>query len=377
MYINQRLLLDNRLADFKSGYNHNWTNIHTLHRLYPGWDSHYVRAGQNVLPFNNRSITKNPVFDALSFTMPRYNPAFTMNFSDVTNRRIVELRKKYWSKPWLIYWSGGIDSTVIITAVLKNLSPGDRANINIACNRISIYENPAFYYQYILPNFNIVDANLLELDDALLTKYYVMDGEPADQLYGGMTSKNFLDGADLLKSWRTEPDGLIELFARIIDRPFAEWHYEIMKQNIESVDIPIENYYDFGWWTFFNLSWVSVLLRPLNFRSQVDLSTDSLKLYFNNFIPFYDTAEYQQWAMTNRVGSRYNIGINERKLASKLYIYNFNHDEYYFKFKTKSESLSRPNTSKTYFCILDDYTRLTLDDNLEQILDLLPAHITA
>jgi hypothetical protein len=369
IYLNQKLLFDPRLSNVLAGYNYNWTRFQGITQLNPGLDGNYIRAGKNTLPL------KNNLVDRLSFQMPKYDPSFKMSFSEVTDLRLTQLRQTCYNKRWLVLWSGGIDSTVIVASILKNLSPADRANIDIACNRVSIYEHPQFYYRYIEPNFvNIVDSNFLKFNKDLFEKYYIIDGEPADQLYGGFASRGMINGNAILKDWRTDPDELIDMFSSRVNLQFAEWYNQTIKENIESIDVPVENYYDFCWWIFFNASWMSILLRPLQF--QTSSSVESLKSYLDNFIPWFDTVEYQQWSLTNRLGTKYGINIGERKLASKQYIYKFDHDEYYFRFKTKMESVSRKSSNYNgYFCILDDLTRLTLDRDLEQILQLLPEHI--
>lgn len=368
VYLNQKLLVDSRVAGVLDQHNVDQEHLRGLIRLNPGVDSNYIRAGENIHPFKNNGI------EIFNFEMPTYDPAFSLSFSDVTDRRLAELRAVKNDQRWLVWWSGGIDSTVIVASILKNLSVSERANIDIACNRISIYENPTFYYNHIKPNFSIIDSNFLEINELLLKKYYVISGDPADQLYGGMASRNMIDRHTVLRNWRTDPDGLIDFFAQAVDRRFAEWYYETTRENIESVNVPIETYYDFCWWLFFNNSWMSILLRPLQF--QTDMSVNNLKLMRSNFITWFSSIEYQQWSLVSRLGVKYGTNISERKLASKQYIYDFDHDEYYFRFKNKMESVSRtPANWCGYFCILDDYTRLTLDNDLEQILELLPEHI--
>jgi hypothetical protein len=369
IYLNQKLLFDSRLSRVLSNYNYNWHNFNGITKLNPGHDGSYIRSGTNTLPL------KNTLVKALDFQMPQYDPRFGLTFADITDLRLNQLFKTRNNKRWLVLWSGGIDSTVIVASILKNLDPEDRANVDIACNRISIYEHPKFFYDHIKPNFTIVDSNNLALDKPMLEQYHVIDGEPADQLYGGFASRAMLDGATILKDWRKDPDTLLNFFARSVDREFAEWYYETIKENIDSTNVPVENYYDFCWWLFFNTTWMSILLRPLQF--QTDNSLASLKSYLDNFISWFDTAEYQQWSMVNRLGIKYGTNIGQRKLASKQYIYDFDHNEYYFKFKTKMESVSRtPSNWNGYFCILDDLTRLNLNDDLDQIIELLPDHIT-
>lgn len=368
IYLNQKLLTDSRLTDVLSGYNYDWNKFNGLCKLNPGRDSEYIRAGKNVYP------VKNELIEILDFNMPEYDPTFNLSFSDVTDLQLTQLFKTRNDKRWLILWSGGIDSMVIVASILKNLSPADRENIDIACNRFSIYEHPKFFYEYIKPNFKIKDSSFLTFNEPLFQKYYVIDGEPADQLYGGYASRGMLNDQTILKNWRTEPEELIDFFSTAVDTPFAEWYYNSLRENIESVNIPIENYYDFCWWGFFNAVWATVLLRPLQF--QTINSVNGMKLYFDNFIPWFNTKEYQQWAMVSRLGVKYDTNICDRKLASKKYIYDFDRDEYYFQFKTKMESTSRTiSNNNGYFCILDDYTRLTLDKDLDQILQLLPDHI--
>ena len=367
IYLNQKQLTDPRVKTTLDSYNYDWARFNGIVRLNPGHDGSYIRSGTNVYPL------KNNLVEVLGIQMPTYDPTINLTFSEATDLRLGYLRQTRFNKRWLVLWSGGIDSMVIVASILKNLSPADRANIDIACNRISIYENPKFFYDHIKPNFNLVDSNFLEFDKPLLEKYYVIGGDPADQLYGGIASRSMINGSTILKDWRRDPDELLDYFTQAVDRPFAEWYYEIARENIESVDVPVENYYDFCWWLFFNASWASILLRPLQF--QTNNSVDNLHAYFDNFVPWYNTVEYQQWSMVNGLGVKYGVNIGQRKLASKQYIYDFDHDEYYFQFKTKMESVSRKPNWGQYFCILNDYTRLTLDNDLEQILQLLPEHI--
>ena len=370
IYVNQKQLADSRLSNLLLDYpQHNWDNFSKMRvELYKGHDAAYNRAGVDLLPLINTPI------DSLNLTMPDYDPLFNLTFDEITDLRLTQLIRQRNDKRWLLLWSGGIDSMVIITSILKNLSKDALSNIDIACNRISIYEHPKFFYKYIEPNFTLLDSSNLKLTDRLLQKYYIIDGEPADQLFGGIASRSFTE-TSVLKNWRTDPDEMLDFMAKKVDRPFAEWFYQTTSENIVSTDVPVETYYDFFWWTFFNYSWASIKLRPLQY--QTSMSITSAQLYFDNFIHWFNTVEYQKWSLVNRVGVKYGANIGERKLASKKYIYDFDHDEYYFKFKVKMESVSRevPGQKSKYFCMLDDYTRLTLDKDLDQILELFPAHI--
>ena len=79
----------------------------------------------------------------------------------------------------------------------------------------------------------------------------------------------------------------------------------------------------------------------------------------------------------NQFGTKYTLNLSDGKLASKQYIYDFDHDEYGRVFKTKSKSVQVfiSLTDTKAFCVLDDFSKLYLDRDLDRILELLPDYI--
>jgi hypothetical protein len=267
-----------------------------------------------------------------------------------------------------------------MTAILKNLSAADFKNIHVCLNSASIYENPKFFIDHIKPNFHIIDSTAVDLNLNLLNNYYVINGEPGDQLYAGQAgydgfTHQYMNDADLWETnIRTNPDDMLQRLTDRIDKPFANWFYEIMMENINSTDIPVETYHDFNWWFSFNVMWSAIYLRSLHFTGETD--ANHLQTYLNSFTGWFDTMEYQQWAMNNnKRGQKYSSYAGLYKPASKRYIYEFDKDKYYYAFKRKVASGGRTKKFANWFCILNDFSRLNLDDDLEQILELFPAHI--
>ena len=347
----------------------NWELYIGLSKINPDSLGAYTRHGVNSFPL------KNDIVDILNCRMPDYDPDYRATFDDVTDLRL----KQLWSsknKKWLINWSGGIDSTVVVTSILKNLKPADFKDITVACSRFSVYENPNFFFNFIKPNFSIIDSSQLDVNQEVLNNYIVIDGEMADQLYGGVLNTKTIDDNEvdfLSKDWRRDPDKLLSIMESKFDKKFAELYYENMKTRIESCSIPIETYYDFFWWDTFDSKWAPIKFRPLLIYNSSKNIADAV--VNNNPVHWYDSQEYQMWAMNNNTpGIKYNIDLGERKLASKKYIYNFTNDSYYYKFKLKMDSLSR-QSAKTFFAVTNDYTKLYLDTDLDQILELLPTHI--
>jgi hypothetical protein len=200
----------------------------------------------------------------------------------------------------------------------------------------------------------------------------VITGEFGDQLYGGGGLWEMMHYCpDHLEfDIRQNPDALLDFMTQKADREFAVWYYERMIENINSVDIPVETYHDFWWWQFFNYSHLSIYLDNVKTH---DFDKDTAVNYYPDW---YATDDYQQWSMNNNeCGVKYNLHWIDCKLPSKKYIYEFDHDSYSRVFKNKELSVQNRPWSLSAFCMLDDFSKLYLDSDLDRILELLPDYI--
>jgi hypothetical protein len=308
-----------------------------------------------VFPFSTDAV------DSCNIKPPAYNSSFTKTFSDITDEQCQQWLREKTDRPWLVFWSGGIDSTVIVASILKNATVAQRENIHVACNRASIYELPRFFYNHVRPNFKLIPTP--DLAQQPLDQYYIIDGEFADQLYSSGLGWELLrlDPDSLTLNCRQDPDGLLNQLASRTNENFATWYYERILDNINSSNVPIETYHDFYWWIFFNYHYTDVYLRLDNYQPK-----------------WFATDNYQQWAMNNnQIGTKYTANLGDSKLASKQYIYDFDRDEYCrtFKIKSKSLQLYHKLRDNQWFCMLDDFSKLYVDHDLDRILELLPDHI--
>lgn len=360
-------LSDPRLKSVLSKFSqHNWSNFDriAIHNYVP-------RVGPNLIP------VKNSIVDQFDLQIPTYDPTFNNTFADITDKRCHTLLQSCTDRPWLIQWSGGIDSTLVLTSILKNTSKADRENMYISCNNISVYENPKFYYDHILPNFKIINSSTNQLTLKQLQDYYLILGEFNDQLHSGSISTNmaFVNPKELHTDFLAKPDNLIDYLRKYFSsKDVGEWFYQQQIENIQYSTIPMATYYDFFWWHFFNNLWITVKLRAA--IANKDFGPEFMKLYTSRWIGWFETEDYQKWAMVadNRIPP---VHVGKCKPESKKYIYDYDHNEYYYEFKTKMMSISSLTEQITppWFCVLDDYTTLHLDNNLDQILELLPAYI--
>ena len=327
----------------------------------------YSRLGKNTLPFKY----EEEFFNA---KVPTVDPAVHNSFEFITDSRCNALAQTYNNRPWVIQWSGGIDSTVIVASLLKNLSKQQLENIVISCNAVSVFENPKFYYNWIIPNFKTVDSTSRSTESFLNT-HYIIDGNPADMLQGsglGLYARN--TGIDMTAKWKDSADPIINFLSMQVGKTAAKWMYANIEENINSIDsntLPIELNSDWFWWVNFNWKW------PADRYHEMDwLNLKNLDPYFNSMINWFDTNEYQQWSINY---GRYSLLENNNdpgnyKLPSKQYIYQLDENEHYLKFKTKLFSNGRVNT-RTWLCVLNDLTTLNVEQDLDLILDLLPTHL--
>jgi hypothetical protein len=330
-----------------------------------------TRFGQNTLPFENNLI------QFASAQAPLYRSNFDQTWADVSDSRYHELRRTHFDQPWLIFWSGGIDSTTILTSILRNSTQQDRQNITVVCNDASIAEAPRFFLNHVQPNFSIISSENIRLDRATLNSYYLVNGHPADPLWcqlGGRIPNLVLTDPGFLEKPVTDDD-LIEAMTRLFktSEDFAQWWYSIVQDNIQSQGIPVETMHDFFWYSAFNFSWAGTKVRE--WLSVPGADVETIQLFRRQAVFWFDTVDYQQWSMNNnRPGVKYGSKFSDYKWAAKQYIHQYDGDDYYLYFKHKVSSDDYKfykKDDRQFFCMLDDWSCLYLPQDLETIQSLM------
>ncbi len=273
---------------------------------------------------------------------------------DIVNNRAIELVHvaKAENKHMLVMWSGGIDSTLVVTSLLKNSTPADLDNVTIVLTLNSIIENYDFYKNHIKTNFKCISWLDIEITNELLENNIIVHGDPADCLFGpsvAMYEKLIPTGEHLLPFKDN-----VSLIAKIIDSKnlhitkeynvpeFGSWYAKKITNNLlEVAPENVETIADWWWWHYFNFKWQFSLIRPLmrrrnNGAELIPLSDKNFKSYIDN--SFFNTERFQQWSYSNlktHVGS----DIKNHKLLPKQYIYEYDKNIVYLNTKTKVESV--------------------------------------
>lgn len=246
--------------------------------------------------------------------------ARSLSWSECCAERALALLKM--NRPrYLISYSGGIDSTALLVAILQTWSEEDQKKIVISMSHDSIDENPSFFRNY-LHRFRWI--NSLQTMDRLRREPGVLlvTGELGDQLFGSdmllpvaqdhgdsLIHANYQDAfAKMLGSWSAPDAGRAQAL--------AERFFPI----VEECPFPVRSLHDFLWWFNFSQKWSHVKYRFY------EMKTVDLRLrYHDQILHFYDTPEFQKWSLDNH-DLKIRRTMDSYKWKAKEYIHNFTKD---------------------------------------------------
>ena len=303
-------------------------NIMTVGRI--------VRAYMAV----DRTGRFNP-FDMAYDPIPKVK-RFSKSFEDCC----MSAAKKLWSykKPIELFWSGGIDSSGALIALVETKS---KSNVlNVRYTKESIAEFPLMWEKIVrhlndpIPESEILDDELFMNDDIIK-----VTGECGDQLFGSDALHKNLDKQDneweTIFKWDSE-----SLFGSDDLKHFENRRMnliEVLSEHIESSPVEIVNIFDLYWWLNFSLKWQDVDSRMI--------FTYTTCPKWQSTLSFYNTEYFQKWSIVNH-DIKHNGTWETYKQPAKDYINKYVKDESYRKNKTKEASLIKNLVGSTD----DEYT---------------------
>lgn len=263
-----------------------------------------------------------------------------------------------------LMWSGGIDSTVIAVCILKHINPSQYRNFHVVLSESSKRENPIFYHKF-LKQFDQIDISTFDPALIDLSNSTILDGEGGDQIYGSSNANKFFSQHPdkIMLPWRENLDFLHTCWHNPNVPNFWEYFLDIMETTIKQNTAPVETLYDFFWWVNFNFKLDSTLFRH-TLRLSDNISDENFE-YFSKIVMhrFYADNKIQQWSMTAGAADKINTARKTVKWAGRKYIYNFDHNEFYFREKRKEFSKeAAATTGARYFAIDKNYQRYSFWD---------------
>jgi len=339
------------LDDHPYRWDHFFATMGTLEHI----QSRYTRTSHNPWPF------KNTPMDQSRYHIPELGTR-QISFDYATEQRVEDLWVQAQGRPWAIFWSGGIDSTLVVAAVLKNLTQQQRKGFAICYNLFSVWENPRFFQDHIRPNFDLLYFDHVP-DDFSADRFWI-DGEPADCLWG--TAQRYFQSDIIDDPWRGKIPHMIErLQLRCSDAAAVSWWVDQVIESVNHVQLPINTVTQFLWWQNYNSNYLENVWRKLYCQDQI-----AYQQHFGRVVSWYDSDLYNQWSLWKNLAAAPDI---QYKQAAKEYIYELDHNEYYQRYKTKLHSNGR-TTQQGWSAVLEDGSYLAPDD-IENLCLLLPEHI--
>lgn len=261
-------------------------------------------------PVDRTGILDGTIETNYTVEIPKLN-GFNKNIETVISERANELLNT--SKNIVLLWSGGIDSTLVFYALIE-------ANIkfDIVYTRNSTKEYPKLANEIESGQFvnNIKSLHKwTETSNEYWDNKLVVTGEIGDQIVGTQMLCGYIREhkdmpyKDILKPEHCEP------FNKSIDSLLGCTEHTTA---------------EFLWALNFVFKYESVLSRIGKYKIKNDTTE-----YFH----FYNSDDFQRWALSNYKTNVVFSKETEYKSISKQYIFSKNNDELYFKHKTKVGSL--------------------------------------
>lgn len=277
-------------------------------------------------------LTKYSLLDWAPLNEKPDNSVFQKSIclQDEIDKRAQYIIERADNKKIYLLYSGGVDSTCVATALIKNKKPNTK--IEILCTKESLEEYSLFFDFFKKEHIKV---NVMEFKDIFpyveKDKDYVLtNGWCADQLFGFRDINKYKDL--FFKDWtkfaslKFELDGNKDIF------PYFKDSIEIIREYLNTVfPYPIKNFAQFAW--FWNhcckLSYI---------RNTTSLEGHSQYLRENN-IPFYNCQNMIDWSVSNYDNFSNNFAQDTRyyKKPLKDYIIKYTKDENY-RYKNKKTS---------------------------------------
>jgi hypothetical protein len=316
--------------------------IDNIHGKYWACIGYYVLGLHDLRPrmgtFTNPwGAVSNPVFAA-----PKLRH-INVSLSDLMDQRACELLEisARENRPLALMWSGGIDSTGVLSALIKNATNTEQ--IHVYCSQKSILENPVFYKNHISGKLKCGSIRELDVTEELIDSTIILHGDPGDCLFGPSMPMyaHLVPSGDHHKPWKDQRGELIKGIENNRSIPgFAEWYVNKISDNIQEVDAyNIHSVSEWWWWHYFNLKWEFSLLRPFfETRKSIQgtISQQHLQSYADT--SFYNTDDFQSWSYSNL--HRLFIDQKHHKQDLKQYIYELDRNEFYKTNKAKTVSIA-------------------------------------
>jgi hypothetical protein len=254
-----------------SGQLYNNNNYKDLHNLYlinsvfssAPWGDIIDRSGKTNYPFKVYIRNKWKTPDSR---------LKNIDLESTCNSRVEEIINNF-SAPYNLYWSGGIDSTLMVISFLKRVNT---KNINICLTNSSVEENSFFYENFIKNNHH----HFIDIQTNIPAGTNIT-AECGDSIWAALDHSFFFGDTKeyVFKRWQE----YFELKNK--DSKFLEFSFNFMAE----AERPITTLLEARWWFYFLCKHQSKATNLVIRHHHLDI----------DWISFYESSDIETWIWFN------------------------------------------------------------------------------
>jgi hypothetical protein len=361
-----------------------------IHQLAPICRDISMTFLSPLMGVDNFPFPKNLALSTLRVPVAEYDPNFGMHYEEITDLKAQELLKlsKKTNRLIVVGWSGGIDSTLVVAALLKCGTPEDYSRIIIATTKTGVWENSPFFFDCIVKNnLKVVeyDRFVSSLNTSNFSNYIYVNGYPNDQLLIGAGSSSEMainDPRWLEIPWQDSAKILEYLSAYWTTAGTAEWLLRKLSESVLSLNAPVKSCYDLVRWLSFNYVFLPAFSNDYG-NMYANICRIPINQWTDCAYQWFTDPRYQQWGLKNFSNSEQLLGPDrdQWKWVAKKYIYDYDKNDFYLRYKTKmgssgrrvvfGKNLNKTDPAKTWVAITPDHRFLTIENDLDELKQLL------
>ena len=329
------------------------------------FSSYFKIYNLGVMPLDRTGTLRFPIRTRSLFPMPPFK-TLTKTYEEICNERAKELLMRAETLDTTLYtfWSGGIDSTCVLTSFLKNATQSQKERIVVLMSEESISENPNFYRDHIKGKLKRDSSTMFPY--LIGTKNLIVNGEHNDQLFGSDIVSTVIGrfGTEVIHRTYDRAMFLTFLTEKIGNPDTASFYVDLFEKLRAAAPVDIKSNYDMFWWINFAVKWQTVYIRLLSYIAKRNVAGISEEYLKTNYAPFYNTENFQLWSMNNP-DKKMREEWRSYKWPAKEIIYKYTKDADYRDHKTKRASL--------YHLMLQQIPSNFIDDSFFFYRDMEPA----
>lgn len=294
------------------------------------------QASTNLMPeiFTVARTNYKPDFLPLQSVcpLPDLSQPYDKTFAETAHLRAQEIWAQAVEGEVNLLWSGGIDSTVTLIALLQTVPKGQ--HVRVYCNLNSINENPNLY-GLLLKNKNVIFENSSVMP--VSKPMTLLTGELGDQIFGSDLLYKIINNFGFSQLSEDFETVLPKLFRARCGAELGNELFERYRPIAAEAPFKLKTAFDFIWWWNFTQKWQCV-----KFRKDCLLSPEIKSVHF------FESDSFQLWSVYNHE-KKITTNVQSYKQPAKEFIYEFDKNEDYRAFKRKYGS---PFGNKFYFFAL-------------------------